>query len=77
MYTLLRGQIPHHERVHKTREQMRFSADNQTLPSGAVSAELSFVQATPKEIGLKLDTHARAASRTARAVATKQGAKVE
>ena len=41
---------------------------------GAMSAELIFAQALPKEIGLSFLIHARADSSTARAMATKQGA---
>ena len=41
---------------------------------GALSAELMFLQAIMKEIGLSFLIHARADGGTARAVATKQGA---
>ena len=41
---------------------------------GALSADLIFAHAIPKEIGLSFLIHARADSSTARAVATKQGA---
>ena len=42
---------------------------------GALSAELIFAQPILKEIGLSFLIHAKADSSTARAVATKQGAR--
>ena len=50
------------------------SGESELYTLGALSAELIFAQATLQEIGLSYLIHARAASSTARAVATKQGA---
>ena len=50
------------------------SSESEMYALGALSAELIFAQAMPKEIGLSFVVHARGNSSTARAVATKQGA---
>ena len=50
------------------------SGESEMYALGALSAELIFAQAILKEIGPSLLIHARADSRTARAMATKQGA---
>ena len=51
------------------------SGESEMHALGALSAELIFAQAILKEIGLSFLIHARAASSTTRAVATKQGAR--
>ena len=51
------------------------SGESKLYALGALSAELTFAQAIVKEIGLAFPIHARADSSTARAVATKQGAR--